>query len=63
MKSEIVEISAVMVHETEKAVLIDHGGKEKCWLPKSAIEFEKSTDGKTITISLKQSLAEEKGII
>jgi hypothetical protein len=62
-RSDIVSVIAILINETPKAILIDHGGKQNCWLPKSAIEFEKNKGGKTITIELEQSFAEEKEII
>jgi len=63
MKSSLVDIACVIKHRTEKAVLVDHGGKEPCWLPLSAIEIEPNQDGKTVTISLEQKLAEDKGMV
>lgn len=62
-KSDIIDLTVVLVHETDKAVLVDHGGKEKVWLPKSMIEIEKNSDGKTHTVSLPESFAQEKGMI
>jgi len=63
-RSDIIDIIVIIKHETVKAILVDHGGKEPCWLPRSAIEIvEVNPGGKTHTISLPQSLAEEKGII
>lgn len=62
-KSDLYEFSAILVHETEKAILINHGKSEPTWIPKSMCEFEENSDGKTITVTLKQSLAEEKGIV
>ena len=63
MRSNIIDVTCVIKHRTEKAVLVDHDGKEPCWLPLSAIEIEQNRDGKTVTISLEQSLAEEKGMV
>jgi RNase P/RNase MRP subunit p29 len=63
MKSNLYDFTARVIAETPKAVLIDHGGKEQVWLPKSLIEIEKNTDGKTVTITCEERLAEEKGIV
>lgn len=63
MKSDLVDIACVIRRETDKAVCIDHGGKETAWLPKSQIEVEPNSDGKTVTVSMPQWLAEEKRIV
>lgn len=47
-----------IVHETEKAYLIDFGGK-KVWLPKSMIEV----DIDTMTVTMPENLAIEKEIV
>ncbi len=57
-KSDVIEISATVEHETQKAILIDAGLKEKVWLPKSQCEI--NDDG---TISMKEWLAKDKGLI
>ena len=62
-RSDIIDVTVIIKHETAKAVLVDHGGKEPCWLPRSAIEIEANTDGRTHTVSLPQNLAEEKGMV
>ena len=63
MKSNIIDMIVIIKHETEKAVLVDHGDKEPCWIPKSQCEIEINKDGKTSTITISQSLAEDKGMI
>lgn len=63
-RSDIIDITVIIKHETIKAVLVDHGGKEPCLLPRSQIEIvQVDRGGKTHTIALPQSLAEEKGIV
>jgi len=57
MKSNLIEIEARLVHETEKAWLLDTGEKKPVWVPKSGAEF----DGTTLTIP--EPLALEKGLI
>jgi hypothetical protein len=58
------DYSGVYVTETDKAYLIDFGGEEEVWLPKSQVEFrfnDEETGECTVTMSI--TLAEEKGII
>lgn len=55
---DIIEIAAIVCHETDNAILIDDGGVEKTWLPKSMVEVH--DDG---TISLPEWLAMEKELI
>lgn len=61
--SLIIDVAVILRHQTALAVLVDHGGKEPCWLPLSQIEVARNTDGKTHTVSLPQWLAEEKGMV
>ena len=60
MKSDLVDVTVTLKRETDKAVLVDHGGDE-CWLPKSLIEIEQ--DGKAHIVTLPEWLAQEKGMI
>jgi hypothetical protein len=57
MKSDLIEIEARLVHETEKAWLLDTGEAKPTWVPKSAAEF----DGETLTIPEPTAFA--KGLI
>ncbi len=57
-RSNIVDIEATLVHETEKAVLLDAGGDKPVWVPKSVIE-----DNEDGTWSLPEEVALEKGLI
>ena len=59
MAERLVDLDARLVHETEKAWLLDTGKGEPTWLPKSACEFDQ-TDG---VLTLPQALAEEKGLV
>jgi hypothetical protein len=63
MKSDIVDLTVILKRRTERAVLVDHGGAEQCWLPLSQIEIEPNSDGKTYTVTLPQWLAEEKRMV
>jgi hypothetical protein len=62
-KSDLIDISVTLVHQTEKAILVDHGGDSNVWLPKAAVEIERDPNGKTHTITLPQRLATEKGLL
>lgn len=62
MKSDLVDISVIVRHETDKAVLVDHGGEEPIWLPLSQIEIEPNHDG-THTVTLPEWLATGKEMI
>lgn len=58
---ELGDYAGTIKHETEKALLIDHGGKEPVWIPKSQIKDEKRK-GNEISFSLPTWLAIEKGM-
>jgi hypothetical protein len=62
-RSDLIDISVVLVHQTDKAVLVDHGGDGNVWIPKSLCEIERDPDGKTWTLTLSEQVAEEKGLI
>jgi hypothetical protein len=64
MKSELVDIEAVIKQRTPKAVRIDHydSNSEDVWLPLSQIEIEE-TGRLVVTITLPRTLAEEKGLV
>lgn len=57
MKSNLIDIEARLVHETEKAWLLDTGEDKPTWVAKSVAEF----DGETLTIP--EPIAQEKGLI
>lgn len=60
MKSNLIDITVTLVHETEKAWLVNDGSK-KVWIPKSLAELEQN--GPTWTLTLTERLAQEKGLI
>jgi hypothetical protein len=62
-RSTLVDITVILVHETEMAWLVDSGELTKCWIPKSRGELEKNSDGKTYTLTIDQRLAEEKEML
>ena len=61
-KSDLIDIACNIPHATDKAVLVDDG-TTKAWLPKSKIEVEPSTDGKSSIVTMPEWLALEKGLI
>jgi hypothetical protein len=56
-KSDLIDITATLRHQTEKAYLIDDGG-QKIWVPKSHVEH--NDDG---TFTMPEWLAKHKGLI
>lgn len=64
MKSDIIDIDVEVVHRTEKAVLVHTGNKEEAvWLPLSMIEIEQGAFPGIETVTLRERLALEKGLI
>lgn len=61
--SDLVDISVVLKHETDGAYLVDHGGKEPVWVPKSACALEKVKGKLLWELTLPEWLATEKGLI
>lgn len=61
--NELVDVCAIVRHRTERAVLIDHGGKTPAWVPLAHAEVSANADGRTHTVTIPQWLAEEKGIV
>ena len=53
-----VEIDAAVVHETDAGLLLDYGGEEPVWVPKSLVED--NGDG---TFSMPEWLAIEKEMV
>jgi hypothetical protein len=58
MKSDLVDISCEIRHETEKAYLIFDGDKE-AWIPKSVGEWDQDTK----TMAMPERFALDKGLI
>lgn len=57
-----VDLEVVIKRETDKAYLIDHGGEEEVWMPKSQVrEIEKK--GRTVVLTVTEWIANEKGLI
>lgn len=54
-RSDLVDIEATLVHQTDAAYLL-YDGKTKAWIPKSAVED--NDDG---TFTMPEAMAIEKG--
>lgn len=65
MKSDLVEVTVLLVTQTEKAVLVSDTGESKnaVWVPKSQIEIEATDREGAYVITLPEWLAIEKGFI
>lgn len=65
MRSDLVDIEAELKHQTDKAILVSADGEREVWIPKSQCEFDQPRPGGSciITITLSQSVAEEKGLV
>lgn len=55
---DIIEVEATLVSQTENAFLLDNGGHQKIWVPKSLVEYD--GDG---VFQMPEWLAENKGLI
>lgn len=64
MRSDLIDLRVFLHHETERAVLVSDSGdrEDAVWLPKSAVEVDEEK-GDVIVITLRESLAQEKGLI
>lgn len=60
-QQKLLDIAAILKHETPKAYLVDAGERNLVWLPKSEVEYY--DDGKGGIITLPYWLAHEKGLI
>lgn len=56
-KSDVIEIEIAVETETERAILVDFGGDELVWLPRSQIELVEGA------VLIPEWLAMEKGMI
>lgn len=57
-----VDIEVVIKHETDNAYLIDYGGDEEVWMPKSQVRAVEKK-GRTATLTVTEWIANEKGLI
>lgn len=63
MKSNLVDIDITVVYETVDAYLVDHGGLNSIWLPKSQVEFYSEDGSFHGVVTLPEPLAIEKELI
>lgn len=57
-RSDLVDVDADLIHETEKAYLIDDG-KQRDWVPKAVVEWDKEAG----TFAMPLRLAMQKGFV
>lgn len=64
MKSDLVDLTMQLHHETPKAILVsDDGDRDKAvWLPKSHAEFEMKQKG-VVIVTLPEWMAIEKKLL
>lgn len=64
MKSNLIDITLIKVHETDKAVLVKETEKsDPVWLPKSQIEIETTKKAGIVMVTMPDYIAEDKGFI
>jgi hypothetical protein len=61
-RARLTDVTGIVRHRTERAILLDHGGREPAWLPLAQVEVEPNPDGRTVTVTLPEWLATEKGM-
>jgi len=57
-----VDIECQVKRETEKALLIDHGGEQEVWMPKSQVR-NVVKGPKFVTLTVTEWIANEKGLL
>ncbi len=64
MKSDLIDVTMQLHHETAKAVLVsDDGDRDHAvWIPKSHCEIEDKGQG-VVIVTLPEWIAREKGLI
>lgn len=60
-KQELFDLAVDLIHQTEKAWLIDDG-KKQVWVPKSMAELDKNPDG-TYTLTAPERFLQSKDLI
>lgn len=64
MRSDLVDVVVILVHQTEKAILVkDAEDSDPVWLPKSRIEVEPTKKANYVTVTMPEELAYEKGLV
>lgn len=59
MRSNLIDLEARLVHETDRARLLDFGDDKPVWLPKSTHEWDEDSG----TVTLPEPMAVEKGLV
>ncbi len=62
-KSDLIDLTVIVKHRTDRAVLVDDGGEVPIWVPLSQCEFSRNIGRRTHTLTLPEWLALEKGMI
>lgn len=64
MKSDLIDLTMQLHHETEKAVLVSDDGvrANAMWLPKNTVEVE-AKEGGVVIVTLPEWLAFAKGLV
>jgi hypothetical protein len=60
--AEVVDISCLILSETDKAVRIDDGERQ-AWVPLSQVEIERVPGSSTAVVTMPVWLATEKGFV
>ncbi len=61
---QTIEIAVRVVRTTPKALLVDHGGKEEVWIPRSQIsDYCGDSEDTATSIFVPEWLAIEKGLV
>ena len=60
---EMLTVYGDIVQETEDAILVECGGDEAVWLPKSQIEYDGERGDTDVEISLPVLLAEKNSLV
>lgn len=66
MRSNVVDVTVRFHWETEKAIKVSDDGEEESavWIPKQYVEYDESVEpDDTTVITLRESIAKEKGLI
>lgn len=64
-KSDLIDVTVKLHHETDKAILVsDDGDRAKAvWLPLSQVEVERTKQSGIVVVTLPEWLATDKGLV
>ena len=65
MRSNLVDLTLILVHQTDKAILVKEteDDEEGVWIPKSIVEVETTKKEGVVTVTMPEYVAHEKGLI